>query len=107
MSVAREGLVALALEVLFPGAEQGLPDVQGAGGLRHGVALLGDQFDRLDLELARVAASLSRHGGPPTVSIHRYLGVHHSWGGSVPPSRDGAALHLLVIGMGEAVGETD
>src|SRR5437764_8463866 len=101
MAVAREGLVALVLEGLFPGAEQGLPDVQGAGGLRHGVALLGDQFDRLGLELARVAASLSRHDGPPTVSIHRYLGVHHSWGGSADEpggSLDGPlAVHLGIV----------
>src|SRR5436305_6788493 len=82
LTVSGEGLVAFLVEGLLPGAEQRLADVQGAGGLGHGVALLGDQLDGLDLELAGVAASLSRRCGPPAVIIHRYLGVHHSWGGS-------------------------
>src|SRR5262249_36116677 len=59
VAVAGEGLVALALEGLFPGAEEGLADVEGASGLGHGVALLGDELDGLDLERAGVLASLS------------------------------------------------
>jgi hypothetical protein len=80
--VSREGLVGLLVEGLLPGAEQGFADVQGTSGFGDGVAFLRDQLDGLDLELTGVATSLSRHDGPPTVIIHRYLGVHHSWGGS-------------------------
>ncbi len=39
-----EGLVALGFEGLLPGAEEGLVDAERAGGLGHGVALLGDQL---------------------------------------------------------------
>lgn len=58
--VSGESLVPLFLKGLFPGTEQSLSDAQGAGGLSHGVVFLRDQFDRLDLELACVVASLSR-----------------------------------------------
>src|SRR5262249_47012597 len=64
-AVAGEGLIALGLEGGLPGAEESFADVEGAGGLRDGVALLGDELDRLDLELAGVAPSLPGHGGPP------------------------------------------
>src|SRR5437868_2937089 len=77
-----EGLVALLVQGQLPGTEQGLSDVQGASGLSHGAAFFCDQLDRLELELARVGATLSCHDGPPAVSLHRYLGVHRSWGGS-------------------------
>src|SRR5262249_52313317 len=40
-------------------------DVEGARRLGDGVALLGDQLHRLDLELAGVLSPLSSHGGPP------------------------------------------
>src|SRR5262249_11090171 len=63
--VAGEGLVALGLEGGLPGAEERFADVEGPGGLRDGVALLGGELDRLDLELAGVAASVPGHGGPP------------------------------------------
>ena len=105
IAVAGEGLRALLLEGLLPGTEQGLSDVQGAGRLRHGVAFLRDQFDCLDLELVRVTASLSRHDGPPGCSLHRYLGVHHSWGGSraidAPPYFGSFSMARLVL-LGES-----
>jgi hypothetical protein len=49
--VAGEGLVPLGFPGLLPGAEQGLVDAEGAGGLGNGVAALGDELDRLGLEL--------------------------------------------------------
>ena len=68
--MAGKGLVALALEGLLPGAEERLVDAEGAGGLGDGVALLGDELDRLNLELGGVGTPLSRHDGPPRVMIH-------------------------------------
>jgi hypothetical protein len=49
--VAEEGLVALSLQGLLPGAEQGIVDAEGACGLSDGVARLGDELDRPGLEL--------------------------------------------------------
>ena len=63
--MAGEGLVALGLERLLPGAEEGVVDAEGAGRLGDGVALLGDELDRLGLELGGVGAPPSRQDGPP------------------------------------------
>jgi hypothetical protein len=63
-------LVALLVHGLLPGAEQGFVDAEGAGGLGDGVALLGDELDRLGLELGGVDAPLSCHDGPPRVILH-------------------------------------
>jgi hypothetical protein len=68
--VAGEGLVALGFQGLLPGAEQGLVDAQGACALGDGVALRGDELDRLGLELRSVGTPLSRHDGPPRVIVH-------------------------------------
>ena len=56
-AVAGEGGVALVLEGVLPGAEEGLGDVEGVGRLLEGVALLGDELDGVGLELAGVGAS--------------------------------------------------
>jgi hypothetical protein len=50
--------------------EEGLVGAEGAGGLDEGVALLGDEFDRLGLELRGVGALLSRYNGPPRGIVH-------------------------------------
>src|SRR5262249_40412735 len=65
LAVAGEGLVALVVQGLLPGAEQGFVNAQRPGGLRHRVALLGQQLDRFHLELAGVVAALLWHSGPP------------------------------------------
>src|SRR5260370_27187248 len=65
LPLSGEGLFALVLEDLFPGAQQCLVDAEAAGGLRDGVALLDDKLDSLDLELGGVGASRSRHVRPP------------------------------------------
>src|SRR3954469_6917698 len=70
LALSGEGLVALVLEGLLPGAEERLVYAEGAGGLGDGVALLGDELDGLGLELGGVGASRSCHNGPPRVSIH-------------------------------------
>jgi hypothetical protein len=70
LAVAGEGLVALVLDGLLPGAEQGFVDAEGAGRLGDRVALLGDELDRLGLELGGVGTPLSGHDGPPRVMIH-------------------------------------
>ena len=64
--MAGEGLLALGLEGLLPGAEERLVDAEGACGLGDGVAPLGDEFDRLGLELGGVGAPLACQVGPPT-----------------------------------------
>jgi hypothetical protein len=67
---AEEGLVALGLEGLLPGAEEGLVDAEGACRLGDEVALLGDELDGLGLELGGVGALGSCHAGPPRGSLH-------------------------------------
>ncbi len=61
-AVTGKSLIALGLEGDLPRAKERLADVKGAGRLGDGVALVGDEFDRLDLKLARVRSSLSGHG---------------------------------------------
>ena len=68
--MAGEGLVALGFERLPPGAEPGFVDAAGACRLGHGVALRGDELDRLDLELGGGGTPLSRHDGPSRVIVH-------------------------------------
>jgi hypothetical protein len=63
--VPGKGLVALGFQGLLPGTEEGFVDAEGAGGLGDGVALLGDELDRLGFELRGVGAPLLRHDGPP------------------------------------------
>src|SRR4029453_6792035 len=69
VAVAGEGLVALGLQGLLPRTEEGLVDAEGACSLGDGVALLGDELDRLGLELRGVGASRSRHDGPPKSEV--------------------------------------
>ena len=54
---AGEGLWALGLHRLFPGAEEIVAESEGACSLGDGVALLGDELDGLGFELGSVDAS--------------------------------------------------
>src|SRR5260370_42709186 len=65
LPLSGEGLFALVLEDLFPGAQQCLVDAEAAGGLRDGVALLDDKLDSLDLELGGVSATGTPPVAPP------------------------------------------
>jgi hypothetical protein len=49
--LAGEGVFALVLEGLLPVADEVVAEAEGACGLGDGVALLGDEFDGLRLEL--------------------------------------------------------
>ena len=92
-----EGLVALVLECLLPGAEEGLVDAEGAGGLGDGVALLGDELDRLGLELGGVGASRSRHDGPPKSEFTLLTGCPPFVGRSKP--QDTMSRNRLAFGF--------
>jgi hypothetical protein len=65
VAVAREGLVALGIEVVLPLAEQALGDAEVGGGLGEAASLLGDELDGFDLELAGERASGFAQVGPP------------------------------------------
>ena len=52
VALAGEGLVALGGEGLLPAPEQALAEAEVAGDLGEALALLGDELDGLDLELA-------------------------------------------------------
>ena len=67
---ARESLVALGFESLFPVADEVVLDTERAGRLGDGVAVLGDELNGLRLEFGCVGTSHSSHDGPPRVSIH-------------------------------------
>ena len=60
-AVAWKGLLSLVLESLLPVANEVVAESKGACGLGDGIALLGDELDRLGLELRGISTSRSRH----------------------------------------------
>ena len=61
LAVAGKGVLALSFEGVLPVADKVLAQAEGACGLGDGVALLGDEFDGLGLELRGVGTSCSCH----------------------------------------------
>jgi hypothetical protein len=96
VALSGEGLLALWLECLLPGADEVFVQAEGSSGLGDGVAFFGNELDSLDLELTAVEASDFCHNGPPKSKFTLLTGC--------PPFVGRSSIRRLLWLVGWALG---